>query len=220
MHPADVPARSPAPTPEPVEVVLVDAEPTLVLLAANDGSTDAYLVPGYRFTDADGGRVDLPAVADESLTTPPTTEPSVPETPILPDPGGKPPVDPQPCGPPLVEEDASGTTHTVQPDPDCVDPELAIGVGYYVDVVPSALQLDQRRARRPVVVGRRHPDRRRSRSGASRPRAAPSPCSTRATRSSSAMPSAPRSRPWSRTPARGTSTASVRLRIGVVNRRR
>jgi hypothetical protein len=124
----------PAPIPEPTEVVLVDAEPTLVLLAANDGSTDAYLVPAYRFTDADGGRVDLPAVADESLTTPQTTVTEVPEAPILPDPGGKPPVDPQPCGPPLVEEDESSTTHTVQPNPDCVDPELAIGVEYYVDI--------------------------------------------------------------------------------------
>ena len=68
----------PLPEPEPVEIVLVDAEPSLVLLSAIDGSTDAYLVPGYRFTDADGGRVDLPAVADEALTGPPSTETTVP----------------------------------------------------------------------------------------------------------------------------------------------
>ena len=73
-----------------------------------DGSTDAYLVPGYRFTAEDGGQVDLPAVADESLTTPTTTDTTVPpDTGGLPDPGGKPPVDPEPCGPPLVEEDES-----------------------------------------------------------------------------------------------------------------
>jgi len=107
----------PMPTPEPVEVVLVHAEATLLLLGAVDGSADAYLVPGYRFTDADGGRVDLPAVADEALTGTPET--TVPPDSIVPDPGGKPPVDPQPCGEVLVQEDESGTTHTVQPNPDC-----------------------------------------------------------------------------------------------------
>ena len=35
-----------APEPQPLEIVLVDAEPSLVLLPANDGSADAYLVPG------------------------------------------------------------------------------------------------------------------------------------------------------------------------------
>jgi hypothetical protein len=110
----------PLPEPEPLEIVLVDAEPALVLLAANDGSADVYLVPGYRFTDADGGPVDLPAVADEALTGTPET--TVPPESIVPDPGGKPAVDPQPCGEVLVQEDESGTTHTVQPNPDCVDP--------------------------------------------------------------------------------------------------
>jgi hypothetical protein len=76
-------------------------------------------VPAYRFTDQSGGRVDLPAVADDALTSPTTTDTTVPETGVLPDPGGVEPVEPQPCGPPLVEEDASGTTHTVQPKPDC-----------------------------------------------------------------------------------------------------
>jgi len=87
-----------------------------VLLPAIDGSSDVYLVPGYRFTDADGGRVDLPAVADEALTGSPET--TVPPEPIV-DPGGTPPIDPQPCGEVLVQEDASGTTHTVQPNPGC-----------------------------------------------------------------------------------------------------
>ena len=135
------PVPDPAPAPEPIEIVLVDAEPSLVLLGAVDGSPDAYLVPGYRFTDADDGTVDLPAVADEALTGAPET--TVPPESIVPDPGGKPPVDPQPCGEVLVEEDESGTTHTVQPNPDCVgtDPvtlapgeEPQLGVGYYVDI--------------------------------------------------------------------------------------
>ncbi|MEQ1788315.1 MAG: hypothetical protein ABL966_14780, partial [Acidimicrobiales bacterium] len=125
--------------PQPVEIVLVDAEPALVLLGAVDGSTDAYLVPAYRFTAADGSPVDLPAVADSELTTPPTTNTSA-VTPV--EPPTTPTVVPQPCEV-LVEEDASGTTHTIQPAPDCVNPdpqvlgegeEPAIGVGYYVDV--------------------------------------------------------------------------------------
>ncbi len=128
--PTDPPV--PLPEPEPLEVVLVDAEPALMLLAAVDGSTDAYLVPAYRFTDADGGRVDLPAVADESLATPPTTDTTVPDT-VEPDPVPVP--EPQPCEV-LEEQDASGTTHTVQPDPACGDEDLALelGVPYYVDV--------------------------------------------------------------------------------------
>lgn len=128
-EPTDPPV--PMPEPEPVEIVLVDAEPTLVLLAANDGSTDAYLVPGYRFTDADGGRVDLPAVADESLTTP-STETTVPGT-IEPKPDPVPAPEPQPCEV-LEEQDASGTTHTVQPNASCPEPDLVIGESYYVDI--------------------------------------------------------------------------------------
>jgi hypothetical protein len=144
VAPADDPAEAPEaidcapPIPDPglevgpIEVVLVHAERALVMLGAVDGSTDIYLVPAYRFTDADGGRVDLAAVADSELTTPPTTGTSAPE-----------PVDPPaPCEP-LVEEDASGSTHTVQPNPDCLpsEPQVLgegeepqIGVGYYVDV--------------------------------------------------------------------------------------
>lgn len=124
----------PVPDPGPVEVVLVDAERSLVLLGAIDGSTDVYLVPAYRFTDENGGRVDLPAVADSALTTPSTTETSADEPPVTPT------DEPQPCGEVLVEEDASGTTHTLQPYP-CPEPlrlpegeEPQIGVGYYVDV--------------------------------------------------------------------------------------
>lgn len=134
------PPPEPGPAPEPLEVVLVDVERSLVLLGAIDGSTDAYLVPAYRFTGADGGRVDLPAVADEALTGPPsTTVPDMVDPPATD--GGVDPVDPQPCGDVLVEEDASGTTHTVPPNPDCVEPatlpageDPQLGIGYYVDV--------------------------------------------------------------------------------------
>jgi hypothetical protein len=137
----DGPVPDPAELPAAIEVLLVDAEPALVLLGAVDGSRDGYLVPAYRFTDADGGTVDLPAVADAALTTsPPTTDPrrEEPEPP-------EPPADP--CGTPLVEEDPRGTTLTVQPDTGCAVPEPqpepapladgeepAVGVGYYVDV--------------------------------------------------------------------------------------
>ena len=141
MHAAAATRAGPrAVAQRPLEVVLVDAEPALAPLTAVDGSTDVYLVPAYRFTDADGGRVDLPAVADSTLTTPPTTDTSAVDP-------SEPPVvtvpDTVPCEP-LVEDDGSGTTHTIQPDPECADSrpgplpdgeEPQIGVGYYVDVV-------------------------------------------------------------------------------------
>jgi hypothetical protein len=57
----------PMPEPEPVEVILNGAEPIVVMVPANDGSADAYLVPGYRLTGGDGARVDVPAVTDGSL---------------------------------------------------------------------------------------------------------------------------------------------------------
>lgn len=128
-----VPEPAPVPEPEPFEVVLVDVEPALALLGANDGSTDAYLLPAYRFTAEDGSTVDLPAVADEALA--PTPEPPATDPPIT-------PIYPQQCDL-LIEEDGAGSTHTVQPSPDCVSPDPielptgeqpAVGVGYYVDV--------------------------------------------------------------------------------------
>ena len=125
------PAVDPVPEPQPVEIVLVDAEPSLSLLPANDGSGDAYLVPAYRFTAEDGGTVDLPAVADEALTSSVTTETTVPDT-VVPEPEPQP--EPQPCEV-LEEADASGTTHTVQTCPTLNEDALEIGgEGYYVDV--------------------------------------------------------------------------------------
>ena len=132
------PNPGPLPEPEPLELTLVDAERSLVLLPAADGSADAYLVPAYRFTAEDGGQVDLPAVADEALTGTPSTEITVPDTIVEPPEPG--PV-PQPCDV-LEEGDASGTTHTVQtcppPDEDATTlgegEEPAVGVGYYVDI--------------------------------------------------------------------------------------
>ena len=115
--PAPDPGLVPEPLPTPLEVVLVDAVPSLAPLTAVDGSTDVYLVPAYRFTDADGGRVDLPAVADSTLTTPPTTDTSAVDP-------SEPPVVTVPATVPcevLVEDDGSGTTHTIQPDPACAD---------------------------------------------------------------------------------------------------
>jgi hypothetical protein len=122
------------PEPRAFEIVLVDAEPSLMLFPANDGSGDAYLVPAYRFTAEDGSTVDLPAVADDALSGPTTTETVVPEPSPVPVP------EPQPCEV-LEEGDANGTTITVQTcptpneDPPVLGPgeEPAIGVGYYVD---------------------------------------------------------------------------------------
>ena len=129
------PGVEPPPDPQPVEIVLVDAEPSLVLLPANDDSGDGYLVPAYRFTAEDGGTVDLPAVADDALTGSPSTDTTVPDT-VVPEPAP----DPQPCEV-LEEQDASGTSHTVQT---CPTPnegpqtlgegeEPVVGVGYYVE---------------------------------------------------------------------------------------
>jgi len=100
----------PYPEPEPIEVTLTDAELVLTLLPAYDGSGDAYLVPGYRFSNADGVIVDVPAVDDDSLA-PTTTVPDQPE-PV------PPAIEPAPVDPTILEP---GQT-----------PEL--GVGYYVDV--------------------------------------------------------------------------------------
>jgi hypothetical protein len=132
------PPPIPPPEPQPVEMVLVDAERSLVLLPANDGTGDAYLVPAYRFTSADGGTVDLPAIADEALAGPATTETTVADTV---EPAPVPVPEPQPCEVLEEQDPESATTHTVQtcPTPN-EDPrvlaegeEPAIGVGYYVD---------------------------------------------------------------------------------------
>ena len=129
------PGVDPVPDPAPVEILLVDAERSLVLLPANDGSADAYLVPAYRFTADDGGTVDLPAVADEALSGSSTTQTTGPDT-IEPPPVPEP--EEQPCV--LEEADSTGTTHTIQTcgtdDPQRLPPGEApvVGVGYYVDV--------------------------------------------------------------------------------------
>lgn len=110
----------PAPPPDGgrVEVLLVDAEAAFVVLPAVDGSADGYLVPAYRFTDAHGSTVDLPAVSDSALTTPSTTDTSAVDPPVT-----DTVVEPPSCSRPLVGGDAGGTTVTVQPDPDCVTAE-------------------------------------------------------------------------------------------------
>jgi hypothetical protein len=130
-----VPTCGPYPEPEPVEVVLHDAERVLVLMPSTDGSGDTYLIPGYRFSGDEGAVAEIAAVDDESLA-PTTTSPEVTE----------------PVGPPqttcetLVEDDGSGTTHTVNPCPDEIEPsqpdlthlaegeEPRVGVAYYVDL--------------------------------------------------------------------------------------
>jgi hypothetical protein len=78
--------------PEPVDVVLHDAELVLVQLPSFDGSGDSYLLSGYRFTGDDGHIAEVAAVDDESLA-PTTTVPEtmVPESePAVLEPGGVP----------------------------------------------------------------------------------------------------------------------------------
>jgi hypothetical protein len=99
-----VPDCGPYPEPEPVEIVLHDAERVLVLLPSVDDTGDSYLLPGYRFSGDDGAIVEIAAVADESLA-PTTTVPAI-ETTV-------------PAPPAIVLEPGQ------QPE---------IGVGYYVDV--------------------------------------------------------------------------------------
>ena len=97
----------------PAEVVLVDAEVVLLTMAATDGTDATYLVPGYRFTDESGGRVDLPAVADEAVAPTSTTTLSTATT--VP-----------------AETTSIPTTSTTAPEPE--PGGLELGVGYYVDI--------------------------------------------------------------------------------------
>jgi hypothetical protein len=70
----------PSVPPEPQEVVLHGAERILMVVGASDGSDDAYLVPGYRFTGDDETVVDQIAVDDDSLL--PDPAPVDPATPM------------------------------------------------------------------------------------------------------------------------------------------
>jgi hypothetical protein len=65
--------ETPPQPPTPIEVVLHRAERVLVLIGASDGSSDGYLVPGYRMTGDDGTVVDVASVDDEALLPTPTT---------------------------------------------------------------------------------------------------------------------------------------------------
>ena len=127
----------PYPEPEPVEVVLTEVERILVLLPAFDDSGDLYLLSGYRFSGDDGTIAEIAAVADESLAPSTTVPESTVETPAPPPPTS--------CETP-VEDDGSGTTHTVNPCPPEIQPSDAdlthlsegeqpvVGVSYYVDL--------------------------------------------------------------------------------------
>ncbi len=62
--------------PEPIEIVLHEAERTLTAMPTHEeGSTDLYLVPGYRFRGDQESVVDAVAVDDDSLAPPPSVEP-------------------------------------------------------------------------------------------------------------------------------------------------
>jgi len=71
------PEPMPLPEPQPIEVELTDAELVLLAVASWDGS-GTYLVPGYRFSTADGEGPTVPALPDDALEPPvdtATTEP-------------------------------------------------------------------------------------------------------------------------------------------------
>lgn len=129
---ADLPA-DPSAGGEPLVVTLTRAERILTAAPATDGSTDTYLVPAYRLSSDDGHVVEVIALPDESVATPEPPDTTVGEDPPATEPGVVDPVGPvdpvvpghQECEV-LVEEDASGTTHTVQTcpgDPQPVDPQ-------------------------------------------------------------------------------------------------
>jgi hypothetical protein len=115
VDPMPMPDPGPAPEPEPVEITLTKAEPVLILMPAVDGGPEIYVVPGYRFSNADGVVVEVAAVADESLA--PTTTIATQVSPPT-----EPPVSATTDCAPLVEGDGSDTTRTVLPCPP--EPEL------------------------------------------------------------------------------------------------
>ncbi len=87
--------------PPPV-VVLTGATEQMIVLSANDGSLDSYLVPGYRLTGEDGVQIDVPAIAEGALAVPDSRPP-----PSVPPPS---PVDPPVtigCVPPVALPDNS-----------------------------------------------------------------------------------------------------------------
>lgn len=111
-------------SPAPVDVVLHGAERILTLTYANDGSTDAYLVPGYRFTGDDGVVVEVASVDDASLA--PVAPPAPTEPPVLPEPqpgdtGG---VSTMPCRQP-------------EPGPDGAVPDICLTGPVTADLPPS-----------------------------------------------------------------------------------
>jgi hypothetical protein len=110
--PADdavAPPPEDCPPPTPTEVVLHHAERILVQLPASDGSSDWYLVPGYRMTGDDGATVQVPAVDDDSLLPTTTIDPA--------DGSGGSTVTTTPCEllPPDVPEHCSPPTTPIPP---------------------------------------------------------------------------------------------------------
>lgn len=98
---------------EPTEIVLHEAERVLVLVYANDDSTDVYLVPGYRFRGDDEVVVDVPSVDDESLL-PASKADDVPEQTPVPDEGTTRCAQPEP-GPDGAVPDICLDPNTVEP---------------------------------------------------------------------------------------------------------
>jgi hypothetical protein len=105
----DLPRPDPDAEPEVVEVTLVDVAPVLLVHWDVDGT--AWLLPGYRFTDAEGGVWQVLAVSDDYLDV---GEPEVP-APGVPEPGVIDPAEPEPgVGP---DPDDGGSGGGVEPEP-------------------------------------------------------------------------------------------------------
>lgn len=130
-----LPVPVPQPLPQPLEVVLTAAERVLTLMPALDGGGDAYLVPGYRFSNDDGAVAEVAAVADDSLAPTTTTTVVEPTTtvPSICDPaagagaGPSPDEDAEPCPAP-IEPSQPDLVHLSEGE------EPQVGVRYYVDV--------------------------------------------------------------------------------------
>ncbi|MSO86478.1 MAG: hypothetical protein EXQ71_03030 [Acidimicrobiia bacterium] len=104
----------------PLEIVLTGATEQMIVLPANDGSRDSYLVPGYRLTGEAGVQIDVPAIAEGALAI--ATRPS--QIPMS---------SPVPVDPPVT----IGCVSPVAPPDNSPDSDLP--VGSCVAIVPGAV---------------------------------------------------------------------------------
>jgi hypothetical protein len=150
-----LPAPEPEGDPEVLTVTLVEAAPLAMLIM--DADQTAWLLPGVRFTDDEGGIWQVLTVADEYLDT--AEEPSGPEPAPEPgtDPGTEEPAEPeQPREGPVPDPDAPTTDDPDAPTTD--DPDAAPAEAVAADLVglseDDALAIVQERGFEARVVAR------------------------------------------------------------------